>query len=381
MSLLLPLGLAALAALVVPILIHLIRRPTRDVIDFPALRWLGERARPQRRLRFDDPWLLLVRLVLLVALALLLAQPLLERGPQGDGPLVAVVPGIEPAAVSASVDAGIVERRWLAAGFPALGQAPPVRADGIASLVRELDAQLAPQRALILVVPATLDGLDAERLRLQRPVDWRIVADAATAVPTTSAADAARELVVAGAQADDPALVWLRAAVAAWNHAAAGSARLVVQGEPVAPAAGAWLVWRGEALPAPLLDWVEQGGRVLLQADDEAKAGRIVARDADGSALARLRAHGQGRIVGLLRPWSAEAWPGLLEADFPRVLHGLFADAAAPPMRAPAMAVMPRTGAPPSTPPPFPLERWLAVVVAALFLVERALAARGRRPA
>ena len=61
LSLLLPLGLAALAALVVPILIHLVRRPEHQLIDFAALRWLSERVRPRRRLRFEDPWLLLAR--------------------------------------------------------------------------------------------------------------------------------------------------------------------------------------------------------------------------------------------------------------------------------------------------------------------------------
>src|SRR5690606_7866263 len=56
--LLLPAGLVALGALLVPVLIHLVRRMELRRTDFAALRWLGERARPRRRVRVERPWLL-----------------------------------------------------------------------------------------------------------------------------------------------------------------------------------------------------------------------------------------------------------------------------------------------------------------------------------
>ena len=54
LALLLPLGLIALAGLIVPLLIHLVRQSDHPLIDFPALRWLRESERPRRRLRFED---------------------------------------------------------------------------------------------------------------------------------------------------------------------------------------------------------------------------------------------------------------------------------------------------------------------------------------
>jgi hypothetical protein len=77
MTLLFPLGLAALAAGLLPLLIHLARRHPYTPLDFAALRWLRAQIRPRQRIRFDDWPLLLVRLLLLAALALLLARPAL----------------------------------------------------------------------------------------------------------------------------------------------------------------------------------------------------------------------------------------------------------------------------------------------------------------
>ena len=57
--LLAPLGLAALAALIVPLLIHLRRRTEEVPLDFAAMRWLEALPKPRRRLRFDE---LLLRL-------------------------------------------------------------------------------------------------------------------------------------------------------------------------------------------------------------------------------------------------------------------------------------------------------------------------------
>ncbi|HEY6943337.1 BatA domain-containing protein, partial [Dokdonella sp.] len=78
-ALLAPLGLVALAAWALPILVHLVRRLQLERTEFAALRWIAVDAQPRRRVRFERPWLLLVRLLLLAALALLLAQPVRQR--------------------------------------------------------------------------------------------------------------------------------------------------------------------------------------------------------------------------------------------------------------------------------------------------------------
>src|SRR5690606_3770281 len=75
LALLAPLGLFALAALALPILVHLVRRIELHATEFAALRWISARVPPRRRIRFERPWLLLLRLLLVALLALLLARP------------------------------------------------------------------------------------------------------------------------------------------------------------------------------------------------------------------------------------------------------------------------------------------------------------------
>ena len=47
-ALLAPLGLVALVALVLPILIHLVRRIELTTTEFAALRWIAQRMQPRR---------------------------------------------------------------------------------------------------------------------------------------------------------------------------------------------------------------------------------------------------------------------------------------------------------------------------------------------
>ncbi|MCE4302280.1 BatA domain-containing protein, partial [Xanthomonas hortorum pv. vitians] len=111
--LLFPAGLAALAALLLPLLIHLARRSEHRPTDFAALRWLRALPRPRHRVRFDEWPLLLVRLLLLAALALLLAEPAL-RDHQDTRPRVAVSPGVDVAAARALSHAANAQWVWLA---------------------------------------------------------------------------------------------------------------------------------------------------------------------------------------------------------------------------------------------------------------------------
>ena len=47
LALLLPAGLAALAALLLPLLLHLARRHEQTPTDFAALRWLRQKPKPR----------------------------------------------------------------------------------------------------------------------------------------------------------------------------------------------------------------------------------------------------------------------------------------------------------------------------------------------
>jgi hypothetical protein len=112
----------------VPLLIHLVRRLQLIDTEFAALRWISSRAQPRRRVRFERPWLLLIRLALLALLALLLAR-LVSLAPSADtsADWIAVAPGADLGAARTRIGTGS-EWHWLAPGFP--------RIDANAALLR-----------------------------------------------------------------------------------------------------------------------------------------------------------------------------------------------------------------------------------------------------
>lgn len=380
-ALLAPLGLAALAALVLPIVIHLVRRIALRTTEFAALRWISERIRPRRRLRFERPWLLLLRLSLLALFALLLARPILTEPSIAKPAWVVVAPGSELGAARGAVSIDNAEWHWLAPGFPPIESPVPSASVPIASLLREIDADLPGDAKLAVVVPEEIAGLDGERPALSRDVDWHVV-------PGHMAADAASqsrgpiELAVRYAPSAEPMLKYLRAAAAALD--ARGSTRITLDAQPedVALSGSAReLVWLGSDLPPAIKSWVEAGGIALVETQPRA-AGAPVWRDADGDVLARAQPLGSGRLVTLSAAFSPQGLPALLDADFPQHLFDLLHGPQAAPTRAPASELRPKHGT--STTPSAmrtsakPLDPWLVLLIASLFLIERVVATRPR---
>lgn len=385
-TLLLPAGLAALAALALPLLLHLVRREQQRPVDFAALRWLSARIRPRRRLRVDERLLLALRLLLIALLALLLARPALPLAGNGAAWVVAV-PGVGEAALRDAVagggsgrDAGAGgngERRWLAAGFPPLGAAPPaVPAGATISLLRELDMRMPAGTPLVVLVPPVLEGVDAERPRLSRPVDWRVVPAADGAVPGQADDDPAGagdggpppapRIVIADA-GSPPGARYLRAAAAAWRQAAGPEVR-------------AWLA--PGLLPADAIAWIEAGGTALLAHDTSfpgSDAVPLAWRDDRGRPLLHATTLGRGRVLQWTRPLDPAAMPALLDADFPHRLRAAL-QPPAPPSRVLSAEHAPRVGGVGPWPPPMrELSPWLAAAIALLFLLERWLATASRR--
>ena len=80
MPLLAPLFLLGLAAIAVPLLVHLVQREKRDPMAFPSLMFLERTTAPftaRRHLR--DPWLFLLRALAVIALVLAFARPVFGR--------------------------------------------------------------------------------------------------------------------------------------------------------------------------------------------------------------------------------------------------------------------------------------------------------------
>lgn len=392
--LLLPIGLAALAALIVPLLIHLARRSEQRPTDFAALRWLRQRPKPRHRIRFDERLLLALRLLLLALLALLLARPALY-GAQSDAPWIAVVPGVQAQALTALDRPADARMHWLTPGFPtfdATAPAPPASSQlPVSSLLRELDATLPAQVAVTVVVPEQLQGVDAQRPRLSRQVVWRVLPGAmpariapVVAVPEPSIRYAADRAA---------ALPYLRAAIASWREpGAVAAARVDVSIAPDTQpldARAKQLLWlKPGPLPDAVSEWIASGGTVLLDAASAWPngAGAAIApvplwRNADGAVLVEGACYGRGQAMRWTRALTPQALPELLEPGFAGQLRDLFESPRQPPSRVMAREHAPSTGATVSALPPRDLRLWLALLIAMVFLLERWLATRPRRGA
>lgn len=381
LALLAPLGLFALAALALPILVHLVRRIELHATEFAALRWISARVPPRRRIRFERPWLLLLRLVLVALLALLLARPVVEALAPATQPRVFIAPGVDPAAALAAIGGDAARARWLAPGFPPLDQPATGDAVPLASLLREADADLPRGARLRVLVPRELGGLDGERARLAHALDWQVVDGRAPQAGVPEAAPI--RFALRHAEGDDAAARWLRAAVQAWNqrepgHYVLDEAPLDV---PVAPDTR-WLAWLAPQVPAAVSAWIERGGTAVLLQQADAR-GDVLWRDDDGRVLARAAASGEGRIVALPGTLAPDSLPWLLDPGFPARLLAALQGPGAQPDRATAEAARPRVaadGAVHADDDAFaaarPLDAWLALLAAVLFLAERLVATR-----
>jgi len=380
-ALMAPLGLAALAALLLPLLIHLARREIQRPIDFAALRWLEPRPKPQRRPRLDEGALLAARLILLALLALALARPLIW-GESGVRTWLVVAPGVDAAAARAQAPKA-ARRLWLTPGFPDLAKPTPVSTAPISSLLRELDAALPRGASLTLVVPAVLQGVDAERPRLSRAVDWRVLPGATPAPATPAAPAVAPTLVIRSAPGFEAGARYLSAAAAAWSPSASAGAPAAGPLSEALPDNAPAIAWLAPGpLPAAVRDRLSRGAVVLLPAEasiDSLGPATPLWRDAQGQPLVEGGRLGRGRWRRFARPLTSETTPELLQPDFPTRLAGLLADPPPPPARVEARAYHPLVGARSGSPAAQDLTPLLSLIVAALFALERWLATRRRR--
>ncbi len=381
LAFLLPAGLAALAALLLPLLIHLARRSEQRPIQFAALRWLRQKPKPRHRIRFDEWLLLALRLLLLVALALLLARPALVGG-ASEAPWMAVVPGVDLKQARALPAPGNARWHWLAPGFPPLDEPAPASAASVTSLLRELDAGLPEAAALTVLVPEQLSGVDAQLPALNHHVQWQVLPGSMPAGTAPAATVFAPSIRYAPQR--EPALRYLRAAQAAWKADAgtAAAADLAASTQPL-PAKVRQLIWLAPGpLPAAIDTWIREGGNALL--DHGTTLARlppatVLWRDATGAPLAEATQYGKGRVMRFTRELAPQAMPALLEPDFPQQVRALFDPPRAAPTRVLAATHEPLAGGPAFPQSPRDLQPWLVLLIAALFLVERWLAAGARR--
>ncbi len=381
LAFLIPAALAALAALLIPLLIHLARRSEQRPTQFAALRWLRQKPKPRHRIRFDEWPLLIVRLLLIALMAALLARPVL-RGGESHAPYVAVVPGVASAQLRDVAGAPEARWHWLAPGFPSIETKPTASTASVTSLLRELDANLPADVALTVVVPERLQGADGQRVVLSRPVDWRVVAGA---MPDGAAPPASPPpvLLVRHAASNALSVRYLRAASAAWRKSGMPPVAPDAAGiEQPWPATARHLAWLAPgAVPGNVRDWTRAGGTLLLDAKAafaDAPPMAPLWRDASGEVLIEGGAYGRGRVLRFTRELVPQAMPQLLDPDFPTHLRAAFEPPLAPPTRVLAAGHAPTVGAASFPIAPRDLQPWLALAIALLFLGERWLATRPR---
>ncbi len=178
-SLLYPAGLAALAGLLVPLILHWWRRPAREV-RLGSIRFLDTLARPRlRQLRWRQRWLLLVRLALVAVLAAVLALPQWTRAPaSAPDHREFLLPGTSLSGAALAqwqqlAHAGF-DRRELAPRFPAAApdaNAPATKAMAhplvdIWSLLRDADARAAAGSEFVVFGNAAIPELRGTRPHL-----------------------------------------------------------------------------------------------------------------------------------------------------------------------------------------------------------------------
>lgn len=378
--------LALLAALGIPLLIHLRQRDRARPIPFAALRWLHAAEQQRRRRRWRDLPLLLVRLAVLTMFALFLAAPH-WNGTRFTPARVAVIPGADWQRFRARwPDA---QWHWLAPGWPALDSKPPAQV-ATASLLRQLDRELPPGVPLHVLAPSEVDGLDGGAIVLTRTVDWQPSGDRLQPTPATPNSPPLRLALRAEAKQTHTARLLVQALVANGMLATAAEADFGSETEPIAETTDI-LIWLADTAPPPAVHaWLHRGGkllRVCAEADCPAlpdPASRQPLRlwsSRRGPAFLQASAHGSGQLLDLHARLQAQALPEWVEPDFPALLRVWLQAIDPEPTRAPATAVAPIRGGSPWPVSPLDLRPVTLVLLFVLLLAERWLVWRQLRGA
>lgn len=375
-----PVWLAALGALAVPLAIHLWSHRARRPIRVGSIRLLsGIPPAARRAVRLRDPWLLALRLALLAALALSLADPYwAPRSPRpGTWALLNTEALADRALIDSLRDAG-AELRLLEAGLPPLTGLDGrwLMADGRVphywSLLSEADRIAPPGVRFVVAAPLTADRFRGSRPAISAPVTWREVPAVAARVASAAAAPPRRVVILADAAHRDDAR-YVEAAIRAAAQAT-GLAADVTRGSPQDAAAliaeADWVMWLAAAGDSPATSgpvapvWTDANGAPLLSVarDDHALVFRLHA------PITPERALGPEFIAAMAALWVGPV-PGPA-AIAPRITPAQATPAAAaapPPRTTPAGAV--------------PLAAPLWALAALALAVDRWLALRRMRAA
>ncbi|WP_343534609.1 BatA domain-containing protein [Pedobacter sp.] len=188
MNLLYPIGLLALTALLVPIIIHLWRIKQGKTFKVGSISLMGESAASNARSFVISDWLLLLlRCLLLALLALLLAQPFLKGKPlaKQSGWILIAQQNLKATyqnhrkTIDSLLNKGF-EFRHLGLGFKSLSLNDTTNATidslpklSYTSLLKQANHQLPNQYPVWIFAPKTMLGFDEELPKLHLQVHWQ----------------------------------------------------------------------------------------------------------------------------------------------------------------------------------------------------------------
>jgi hypothetical protein len=339
-----PAWLAALAALAVPLAIHLWSHRARRPIRVGSLRLLsGVPPAAARALQLRDPWLLALRLAMLAALALSLADP--YWAPRAPRPVTWALLSEEALnnreLIDSLRDAG-AELRLLEAGITLLSDGSGQVADGSAqsapgplpsaichprsvchlphywSLLSEADRLAPPGTRFVVAAPLVADRFRGTRPAIAAAVTWRDVRVDGPPVLPPAAAPPRRVVILADAWRRDDAR-YLEAAIRAAAQATDIPAR-VGRGSPADAAAltpeADWIVWlASDEAPRAVRERVRAGAVLFTLVGRDTLATRptvvrFAAADAGTPLSRRAPFDGRGTAV-----WSDAAGIPLLTVE------------------------------------------------------------------
>jgi hypothetical protein len=390
-----PLWLAALAAIAVPVVIHLRSHRPGRVVRIGSIRHFAATATPHARgWRLRDQLLLALRAAAVAFMALALAGPWLATRPPRRT-LVLVAPELPGRATTDSaralldsLDRSGADLRLLRAGLPSVGRgrddAASAERDGNAnywSLLAEADRTLAPA-AIVVAAPTDARHFRGVRPAVSAPVRWipsgtpataearparelgdstaPDASDAATAVPAVYADSAhsfgARYVAAAleaalGTRTDARSRAHAPDAGAPGADAAALGAAARPAGRdappiPVRPLAEAardsssrWIVWLASVGPPEAVARRTRDGGVLLTGPEQGTGGTPLWRGADGEPLLSAAPFGRGVHVRFAATLDANAASLLLSPAFPDSMRALLDRGTGAPAAEPALPV------------------------------------------
>ena len=305
-----PQWLWALAALAIPLAIHLLRRSHPREITFAALYWLRpQRARRWRHLQLRDRWLLLLRCVLFALLALMLAQPLLQRTVQAEDDALLVDPRIDRTALNDYLNGhGEFARIYWLQAEPAPIDSPRPPAPDLWRALSALADDARFRRARILLASAQNPG-GHRALRVSPHWQWQALHNR-NARPQALASVA---LLGAGPP-------WLQPAIRSLADTTLPQLALTTlrAGDNVDARQVDWLIYdTAGPLPAALRQFIAAGGLLITDRRVHPR-GTLAFIPIDGDEPLEAAAIGRGSWLRYGRDWHSGEF--YRRADLPQIL-------------------------------------------------------------